>query len=681
MKQVSPAVRTAAEGLSALLDSFAEPDKQPERGIQDVTFLQWCRRLAADGMKVDGKPFSLDDRPSLIPIYESIPSDIASAKRKTVVVMKSAQMGLTILEMLADVYFALRFEPCVIGLFLPEQSLAGDKSNRRMINIIRSIPEVHRKLTRRITPEGGVINIGEGNIMTRQFGDSTMHFLWSSSKIGTESRPMDIVSLDEVQQISLSEIDRIQERMSASEIRFRLMLSTARIPDNDIHFWYKNGSMKSWFTKCSYCHAESDLAQHWPGVCVYNTGQVSDAPLNDWVYVCPECGGWVEDPQRDGRFIAANPDATIESFHISQIISPSITPRDMAEAWNRAETGDQRASFWQRKLGLPYVDRSQLPVTMADCLACVAEGLAIGLTWQPSGHDTFMGIDQMGSFVVCVIKRRLPDNRQAVVHIEAVFNDNPFERCGELMDQYGVALCGVEILPNVNDARRFASKFRGRVFLAKYATSGNSDMLAWGDAPGVRSDMKTAEEDRERYSVTIQQYKMMQTALYRIRNKQCLFPDPALLEQDVIDHGERKRINITRDWAFSHFCKTALVVEQDEETRTNKPKVVKIGIDPHFSFANMLCDAVYTRVHGASTFIIPESGARGERPRPDTPLGEKVTRNMPGFPVHVANMMDQGYRPGTCSGCVNFNADINYCNLRKFTTEATAVSCELFDPK
>lgn len=32
------------------------------------------------------------------------------------------------------------------------------------------------------------------------------------------------------------------------------------------------------------------------------------------------------------------------------------------------------------------------------------------------------------------------------------------------------------------------------------------------------------------------------------------------------------------------------VGEQDEEQRKARAKVVKIGIDPHYSFANMLCD-------------------------------------------------------------------------------------------
>lgn len=477
--------------------------------------------------------------------------------------------------------------------------------------------------------------------------------------------------------MTLEQIDRVYERMSASRFRFRLMLSTANVPESDIDFWFRQGTQQSWHTECPHCGAAADLSTKWPECCAYNEGQIPDAPINEWVYICGDCAGWIEDTQI-GRFVAENPGASIESFHLSQITSPTITPRDMAEAWNRAVTGDQRKTFYNRKLGRPYIDREQLPVTMADCLACQAEGERLGLVWELGAKDTYMGVDQMGGYNAVIIKRRLPDNRQAVLHVEAIFDLDPFERCAELMTLYGVSLCVVEQLPNVNDARKFANRFRGRVYLAGYATSHQSDMIVWGDAIN-RSDRKTSEEDRTRYTVVIQQYKAMQATLFRIANQHCLFP-PGDREQDVIERGEKKRVNLLRDWIFVHYTKTALVVEQDEETRSPKPKVVKIGIDPHFSFASMLCDVGWARVHGATSFILPPSGARGERYKPDTPLGQHVERHMPGLPRHVLDMMDEAHRPGTCGGCQEFDRANKQCKLRLLGVTAEMPSCDLYDP-
>src|ERR1700730_1993360 len=88
---------------------YARPASIPP----EMTFLEWCRDLAAKGLEVDARPFTLDDRPSLIPLYEAIPSTIEQAARRTVVLMKGAQLGATVWEMLADLYMAIKFEPAV----------------------------------------------------------------------------------------------------------------------------------------------------------------------------------------------------------------------------------------------------------------------------------------------------------------------------------------------------------------------------------------------------------------------------------------------------------------------------------------------------------------------------------------------------------------------------------------
>jgi hypothetical protein len=311
---------------------------------------------------------------------------------------------------------------------------------------------------------------------------------------------------------------------------------------------------------------------------------------------------------------------------------------------------------------------------MAHSLACVDEGKRVGLKWETSGRDCVMGIDQMGSFNVVIIQSRLPDGRQAVVHVEAIFNDSPFERCETLMRNFGVAVCVVEQLPNANDARRFANKFPGNVFLAGYADL-RDDMMVWGDNM-TTSDRRTAGEDRSWHSVSLHQYKAMQTALFRVRDKFCLFPDPQGLTQDVLDRGEWKRIPIVRDWLFVHLTKTALVVEEDEETRRRRPKVMKVGIDPHFSFANMLCGVAWARIHGMGSFIMPDT----TKDTVETPLAVKVEQNMPGLPKHILAMIEQT-APGACGRCSAYDKDRgSYCSMRDLIVQTRDPDCLIYDP-
>jgi len=668
---LASSIRQFAEEAAHLLGSMREGTIPDTMG-----FREWCEALSKRGLKVDKRPFRLDDRPALVPIYDAIPTTRAEARDKLLVVQKATQLGLTVWEVLADIYLCKKFSPISIGLFLPDQNTAAFKSEQRFMPILRSAPELYRELTHRISDNGVSKRIGEGNVLTREIAGSLMLFLWTSGKVSTESRPMDVVSLDEVQEMSLAQIDKVMARVGDSDLAFRMMLSTANMPDLDINFWYKLGTQEVFHTRCDACGVHSDLSDP-AGIfplksTAYNRGEWERAPAGEYIWTCPACRAWIPDAQQ-GKYITQNPgcDPQIRSLLMPRTISPKITPRKMVDGFQRSQTGDQKKSFYNRTLARPYIDADQIPVTMAHCMACVADGLAIGLKWETSGRETYMGIDQMGGWNAIIIKRRLPDGRQAVVHVEAVWGEEPFDRCGELMRQYGVSVCVVEQLPNFNSAKRFANRFPGRVFLVATYTNLASDTMVWGDDL-TKSDRRTAEDDRTRWTVTINQYKAMQNTLYRVRDRGCLFPDPSLLEQDVMDKGMLKRVPICSEWVFYHYTKTALVVEQDENTRKNVPKVRKIGIDPHFSYASMLCDVAWARNHGTGMMLLPQAPT-GEA---ETDQGARVQAAMPGLPPAIIAMIDSGARPDTCGACYSFKAGL--CTERTLRVGAADQACPLF---
>jgi hypothetical protein len=239
------------------------------------------------------------------------------------------------------------------------------------------------------------------------------------------------------------------------------------------------------------------------------------------------------------------------------------------------------------------------------------------------------------------------------------------------MRRYGVAYCVVEQLPNVNDARRFANEFPGRVFLAGYADL-RDDMMTWGDDLS-RSDRRTAAEDRTRYTVTLNQYKAMQRTLFRLRDAECLWPDPAALEATIPIDGEDRRVLLVQDYVWDHYTKTALVVDHDEETRKPRAKVKKMGLDPHFSFATMLCDIAWSRDAGGSTFMFLDRDQQAqalEFPGAGRALDDQV-------PSQIRAMMEPP-PPGTCGRCLSF-AD-GQCTARGFRVAPRDPGCGLFAP-
>lgn len=623
----------------------------------DETFRDWCMRLEADGLKVDGHPFTLSNRPAMNFIYDLIPSNAAEAFGRIDVIMKCTQVGFTVMEMLAMLYLSIKFNPAKIGMFMPVRDLAAGKSSERFIPIVRTIPEVHKLM---LTGEDGGKRGGEGNVLTRTIGGSIFHFLWTSGKASTESNPMDVVSFDEVQEMAIADMEKTRERMSASRIRYTLMGSTANWPDADIHWWYKKGTQHQFHTRCPHCGTGQVLDEHFPQCIGYDPEhpkrvQRPDTPTvyGEYRYRCHKCEGWIDDPQ-DGEWIPKNPDADIRSVHFPQFLSPTISPREMIEAYHNA---DDMKNYYNRKLGKPYTDPSQVPVNLEMLNECARVGMELGLQWKTRARGTFMGIDQMGQFNVAVIKERLPDGRQATVHIEYIYSPDPFARCSELMNMYGVQCCVVETLPNYNDAKRFANNHPGKVFLAGYGNM-DGEMLAWGDTNKLdSSDRRTSDEERDRWTVRLDQYKCMQVSMKRFQNTTCLFPDPTGLVQEVIEKGERKTLEVCKDLAFFHFTRTALIAEKDDEEKKYRRRVVKVGIDPHTSYANMLCDVAWARAHGTSTFILPDVSSI----RPDAIKPQDI-----GVPNQLAAVMEEiqnvQYIGDVCGRCINYNSTTGLCN-------------------
>jgi len=656
----------------------------PEQKVigDDETFVEWCERLGREGMKVDGKPFRLDDRPAMRWIYSQLPSSVEEARGNMLVLSKAAQMGFTLMEMLYSIYVALKWEPCFIGMYLPDMKLAAAKSTVRFMPIIRTIQAAYERLT--TEGDDGGRKRGEGNVMIRQLGESRLHFLWTSGKAMTESFPLDVLSFDEVQEMLVADMEKTAERLSGSKIKFQIAGSTCHWPDADIDYWFKLGQRWEFYTHCPTCGKSARLDITFPDCIKW------DDERGCHRYICTLCKSWIDDPQQ-GEWVAEYPDAFIKSIHIHQMLSPTVTPDEIMRKW---ENATDRQSFENRVMGRPWADPAQIPVTLEMLNACVTAGREAGVQWKKTTRGASMGLDQMGNFVVAIIKERLPDGRQAVCHIEYIYisptpedpDASPWRRCDELMKEYGVEVCVVETLPNYDSAKSFARRHHGKVFLANY-TDLDDEMLRWGDAPKLNtSERRTSEEARDRYTVTLDQYKCMQVSFARFARKECLFPDPNLLVQEVLEKGARKRMPVLRDIAFLHFTKTALVTEiaaatgddgqkkkKNGELKKYRRRVLKVQIDPHTSYANMLCDVAWARSWGASSFMLPPAGSTRDASR-----ATAVAMNMPGLPTEVVGMMQATPEGEVCGACEAFNAETHMCSYRNMFAQAKDPGCPFF---
>jgi phage terminase large subunit GpA-like protein len=129
----------------------------------------------------------------------------------------------------------------------------------------------------------------------------------------TESVPLDIVSFDEVLEMSVSDMEKTKERMSASSIRFTLMGSTANSEDCDIDWWFKRGTQHQFHTLCPHCNQSSILDDYFPDCIRYDNKE------HEYRYACIHCDGWITDSQL-GEWIAKEPGAIYTSLHFPQML-------------------------------------------------------------------------------------------------------------------------------------------------------------------------------------------------------------------------------------------------------------------------------------------------------------------------------------------------------------------------
>lgn len=656
----SAGAQKRVDALWQQVEALSGLDLRSAEGLPpDMRFIDWVDDQAKKGLKVDGHPFDLSKRAALRAIYEAFPATKEEGYGRTFIIMKGAQTGLSVMSFLWLIFLSLKYPSVKVGAYYPDRLLAAYVSSNRFLPIVRSVPEAHEAM---LEAEGGQ----EGNILTRHIGPSEVIFLWTSGGAHSESYPLGAIVADEVQLFSVSDMDRIRERMSASDIRFTLGVSTAFYPDADIDWWYRRGTQNRFHTSCK-CPGGVVLDEVFPECIALNEGQYPDAPL-DYVYRCPACDAYIEDPQR-GEWVVHNPNGQmlIDSWHYPQTLSYTVSPREIITAYSEAS---DMQSFQNRKMGRPWLDPSQVPVTLDMLNACVAEGIKLGVKWEKSGAGTYAGIDQMGQFSTVIVKRRLEDGRQAVIHVESIYGEDPFARCDELMERYGVAVCCIESLPNYNEAHRFAQRWLGRVFLVSYGDM-SDEMLRWGDAVVSKADRKTVADARDRYTCLVDQYRAMQTACARFADQGCVFPDPAGLSQEIMVKGQRKRVLILKDEVFVHLTHVALVTEQvDPAIRKYRRMVKKVSMDPHYAYSNMLADIAWARSHGTASFILPGVTVASKTEA----VRKAVEERMPGLPPAVVEMFNAP--EGACGACSAFKDGL--CQERGCHVGPSDPGCDLY---
>jgi hypothetical protein len=461
---------------------------------------------------LDGQPFDFHRHEYLREPYQDDHSHIVE--------MKAAQMGLTTKGMLRALYGArYRGYKGILYLF-PSRTDVLDFSKSRISPLIEDNPESIGEWIKDTDSAG-----------LKQVWNAFLYLRGMQSRVGLKSIPVDFIVFDELDEAPPNMVDMALERMAHSEFKDVMKLSNPTLPDYGIDKAFQETDQRYWLLKCPACGHYTCLEDTFPDCLLETGGRV--------IRACERCKSELN--PSIGEWVAKKPSITDKrGYHYSQLFSHYVDPAEMLHQY-RTTTNFQ--DFYNLKIGIAYIE-AENRLTVQEVLAlCSNDGIA-----SSDSGPCSMGVDQ-GNDLHVVIGKRIPNKAGKILHLEA-YRD--WEELDRLMKNFNVSRCVVDALPETRNARAFAERHPGKVYL-NYYNEHQKGSYKWNERDLIVQCNRTESLDASHNEIL---------------NSQLVLP---------------KECEIVREFA-KHLHNVAKKLEEDEETGSKRYVYVKLGSD-HFRHA------------------------------------------------------------------------------------------------
>jgi len=451
--------------------------------------------------------------------------------------MKAAHLGLTSKAMLRVAYGARYGGYRGILYLFPSKSDVTDFSKGRIDPLIDDNPDTIGKWLK---------DTDSANI--KKIWNSFLYLRGMKSRVGLKSIPIDYTVFDELDEASQNSVDMAMERMGHSEFKEVLKLSNPTLPDYGIDKAFQETDQRYWLLKCGKCGEYTCLEDTFPD-CL---STVKDRVIR----LCQSCRDHELDPSI-GEWVAKHPAVTDKrGYHYSQLFSHFVDPEDILHQFR---TTNNLADFYNLKIGIAYVE-AENRLSVQEVLAlCGNDGIQ-----SSDPGPCYMGVDQ-GKDLYVVIGKRQPLKAGKILHL-GVYKD--WSELDRLMDNFRVSHCVVDALPETRNARAFAERHKGRIYL-NYYSHHQKGHYAWNEGELIVSCNRTESLDASHKEV---------------------------MERSIV---LPKNCGVVKTFA-EHLHNVAKKLEEDETTGSKRYVYVKLGPD-HFRHAfNYECMA---RQYGANSLF------------------------------------------------------------------------------
>lgn len=481
--------------------------------------------------------------------------------------MKAAQVGLTEGGITIGLFVADYHGRDVIYYF-PSKKMAHRFSQTRIAQAINLSDYLSRSCT-------------NNSAELKQFGNATIHVLGASSMADLKGTSSGRLVFDELDEWTERQIYLAEERASGQKDDDVIIwgFSTPSYPGRGIHKQISKSTEEHFFFDCPHCGDPITFGflnekDSWRE-CLEIFGDSQDATeVFDSYLKCWRCekrlehkdktvylqsGRWASmDENRDP--IAPDPHLfkVSRGFYLPQLYSPTVEPYRMAIKYLRGYVSgdeDARREFHNSCLALPFLEDGY-QLTDEEIETAITSGNGYKRE-RPTSADKCMvtlGVDQGGpvhnwvavDWSIDAKKTGDPNDRATgkVIGFGEILADH-WSEVYDLMRLYQVRMCVVDYFPQPTDARIFARRFSGHVYLCQYNTG-----------PGGLREIRLTEDTYGANLVKCDKVGWLSKTLSRIRNGTMLLPADSTIEFRRQLQAPIRRLKMVGNQYVAEFIET-----------------------------------------------------------------------------------------------------------------------------
>lgn len=381
---------------------------------------------------------------------------------KVLAIMSSVQTGKT--EYLIIQNFAFAKNGLFIFYVLPKSDFRSTFVQNR-INRTIDMVSAYQTLEQTALGDSDSVNL-------KHFGNGATKFVSSNVPADFTEFPADVIIIDELDKCNPENLIFADDRMEASDYRIKRVCSNPSIKGYGIHRLYQAGTQNEWVVPCTECGEFQPIS--W----FSNVVNILDADRNeyelldsDWTpdshrdiqVMCRFCGGVLKRDAGDAHWAEQNPSGKHASYHIHQLMMPSI-PIELLWSEFLGALGNeiQLQRFFNSKLGLPFEgigSKITRDILLDNTMNYLMSRIYPTTKKEQEGALVTMGVDVGNEFDVRISKvyydRDVDAKRRMALHIGKYTSEDMLY---ELMARYNVDIAVFDAMPEKRNVEKIRDK-------------------------------------------------------------------------------------------------------------------------------------------------------------------------------------------------------------------------------